>query len=63
MQLLADRFLRRDLVVRLDASRSGGTESVLLSRIQLDRLIYELTYARLVMMTKGQPLEGCHERH
>lgn len=63
VQLLTDRFFRRDLAVKLDASRSGATESVLLSRIQLDRLIYELTYARLVMMTKGQPLEGCHEQH
>ncbi|WP_225854493.1 hypothetical protein [Micromonospora sp. ALFpr18c] len=61
MQLLADRFLRRDLAVKLDATRDGASQSVLLSRTQLDRLIYELTYARLVIMTKGQPLEGCHE--
>ncbi|BCJ60139.1 precorrin-4 C11-methyltransferase [Micromonospora endophytica] len=56
VQLLLDRFRRREPVVKVDATRSGGTESVLLSRVQLDRLIYELTYARYRVMTKGQPL-------
>ncbi|WP_410811156.1 hypothetical protein [Micromonospora sp. 067-2] len=63
VQMLTDRFKRRDPAVKLNASRSGATESVLLSQTQIDRLIDELTYARLVMMTEGQPLEGCDEHH
>lgn len=59
VQLLLDRFGRRDLAMKLDATRNGATQPILLDRIQLDRLIYELTYARLLMMTKGQSLEGC----
>ncbi|MBB5115451.1 hypothetical protein FHU28_005290 [Micromonospora echinospora] len=62
VQMLLDRFARRDLVVKLDATRNGATQAVLLDRIRLDRLIYELTYARLVMMTKGQHLEE-HDEH
>ncbi|SBT45333.1 hypothetical protein [Micromonospora auratinigra] len=62
-QLLLDRFERRGLAVKLDATRSGATQAVLFSLAQLDRLIYELTYARLMMMTKGLPLEGHDERH
>ncbi|WP_341717673.1 hypothetical protein QQG74_28180 [Micromonospora sp. FIMYZ51] len=61
VQLLLDRFRRRDAVVRVDASRSGATESVLLSRVQLDRLIYELTYVRWRVMTKGLPLEDRYD--
>ncbi|MEW2473552.1 hypothetical protein AB0875_07120 [Micromonospora gifhornensis] len=61
LQLLLDRFRRRDPVVKVDATRSGGPESVLLSRVQLDRLIYELTYARWRVMTKGRPLEGTYD--
>ncbi|WP_233579426.1 hypothetical protein [Verrucosispora sp. FIM060022] len=57
VQLLLDHFARRELAVKLDATRDGATQPILLDRIQLDRLIYELTYARLVMMTKGQSLE------
>ncbi|MFJ6195781.1 precorrin-4 C11-methyltransferase [Micromonospora sp. NPDC092111] len=63
VQLLHDRFVRRDLAVKLDTARDGATQSILLSRTQLDRLIYELTYARLLMMTKGQPLGGHDEHH
>ncbi|WP_244255134.1 hypothetical protein [Micromonospora tulbaghiae] len=62
VQMLLDRFARRELVVKLDATRNGATQPVLLDRIRLDRLIYELTYARLVMMTKGQYLEE-HDEH
>ncbi|MGK5675137.1 hypothetical protein ACSNOB_20135 [Micromonospora sp. URMC 106] len=62
VQLLLDRFARRDLAVKLDATREGASQSVLLSRVQLDRLIYELTYARLVMMTKRQSMEMRDER-
>ncbi|GIJ26272.1 hypothetical protein Vqi01_14340 [Micromonospora qiuiae] len=47
-----------DVGLKVDATRSGGTGSVLLSRVQLDRLIYELTYIRWRVMTKGQPSEG-----
>ncbi|MGW0501458.1 hypothetical protein [Micromonospora sp. NPDC003241] len=63
LQLLLDRFRRREPAVKVSATRSGGTESVLLSRVQLDRLIYELTYARWRVMTKGQPLEGHYDHH
>ncbi|MEV4199429.1 hypothetical protein [Micromonospora globbae] len=63
VQLLVDRFRRRDLAVKLDATRYGSTQSVLLSQSQLDRLIYELTYARLRLMLKGQPLDGRHDGH
>ncbi|WP_431883458.1 hypothetical protein [Micromonospora gifhornensis] len=63
LQLLLDRFRRRDPVVKVDATRSGATRSVLLSQRQLDRLIYELAYARWRVMTKGQPLEGHDDRH
>ncbi|WBB49786.1 hypothetical protein O3597_04710 [Verrucosispora sp. WMMA2044] len=63
LQLLLDRFRRRDPVVKVDATRYGASQSVLLSRAQLDRLIYELTYARWRVMAKGQPLEGHYDRH
>ncbi|MFF4938934.1 precorrin-4 C11-methyltransferase [Micromonospora sp. NPDC000729] len=49
LQLLIDRFARRDLAVKLDATRYGATQTVLLSAGQLDRLIDELTRAREVM--------------
>ncbi|MEV1060126.1 precorrin-4 C11-methyltransferase [Micromonospora chalcea] len=49
LQLLIDRFARRDLAVKLDATRYGATQTVLLSAPQLDRLIDELTRARDVM--------------
>ncbi|MFF5171893.1 precorrin-4 C11-methyltransferase [Micromonospora sp. NPDC000089] len=49
VQLLVDRFARRDLAVKLDATRYGATQAVLLSAKQLDRLIEELTHARHVM--------------
>lgn len=49
LQLLIDRFARRDLAVKLDATRYGATQKVLLSAGQLDRLIDELTRARDVM--------------
>ncbi|WBC17241.1 hypothetical protein O7600_10580 [Micromonospora sp. WMMA1998] len=62
VQMLLDRFGRRDLAVKLDATRDGATQPVLLDRVRLDRLIYELTYVRLVMMTKGLHLEE-HDEH
>ncbi|PTA47967.1 precorrin-4 C11-methyltransferase [Micromonospora sp. RP3T] len=62
VQMLLDRFGRRDLVVKLDATRDGVIQPVLLDQIRLDRLIYELTYVRLVMMTKGLHLED-HDEH
>ncbi|MCI4062807.1 precorrin-4 C11-methyltransferase [Micromonospora sp. R77] len=49
LQLLIDRFARRDLAVKLDATRYGATQTVLLSAAQLDRLVDELTRAREVM--------------
>jgi hypothetical protein len=53
VQLLVDRFARRDLAVKLDAARYGATQSVLLSAAQLDRLISELTHARQAMRTSA----------
>ncbi|MCG5450774.1 precorrin-4 C11-methyltransferase [Micromonospora hortensis] len=50
LQLLIDRFARRDLAVKLDATRDGATQTVLLSAAQVDRLIEELTHARRVMV-------------
>ncbi|MEO3775856.1 hypothetical protein ABGB16_03175 [Micromonospora sp. B11E3] len=49
VQLLVDRFARRDLAVKIDATRYGATQAVLLSEAQLTRLIEELTQARQVM--------------
>ncbi|WP_433344761.1 precorrin-4 C11-methyltransferase [Micromonospora sp. CA-111912] len=49
VQLLVDRFARRDLAVKLDATRYGASQAVLLSAAQVDRLIEELTHARQVM--------------
>ncbi|WP_243704823.1 hypothetical protein [Micromonospora sp. KC723] len=37
------------MAVKLDATRYGATQTVLLSVAQLDRLIDELAYARQVM--------------
>ncbi|MFG1837932.1 precorrin-4 C11-methyltransferase [Micromonospora sp. NPDC049175] len=51
VQLLVDRFARRDLAVKLDATRYGAMQTVLLSPRQVDRLIDELTHARLEMLT------------
>ncbi|MEW2593806.1 precorrin-4 C11-methyltransferase [Micromonospora aurantiaca] len=51
VRLLVDRFARRDLAVKLDATRYGATQTVLLSAAQVDRLIEELTHARQVMLT------------
>ncbi|MCG5444425.1 precorrin-4 C11-methyltransferase [Micromonospora sp. NIE79] len=42
VQLVVDRFARRDLAVKLDATRYGATQTVLLSPAQVDRLIDEL---------------------
>ncbi|WP_233578900.1 precorrin-4 C11-methyltransferase [Micromonospora sp. BL4] len=51
VQLVVDRFARRDLAVKLDATRYGATQTVLLSSAQVDRLIDELVYAHLEMLT------------
>ncbi|MEV1159074.1 precorrin-4 C11-methyltransferase [Micromonospora chokoriensis] len=55
VQLVVDRFARRDLAVKLDATRYGATQTVLLSCAQVDRLIDELVYAQLEMLT---PADG-----
>ncbi|TQJ25229.1 hypothetical protein FBZ33_5580 [Micromonospora sp. A202] len=55
VQLVVDRFARRDLAVKLDATRYGATQTVLLSPAQVDRLIDELVYAQLEMLT---PADG-----
>lgn len=55
VQLLVDRFARRDLAVKLDATRYDATQAVLLSAAQVDRLIEELTHARQVMRAAADP--------
>ncbi|MFG2008984.1 precorrin-4 C11-methyltransferase [Micromonospora sp. NPDC048868] len=50
VQLLVDRFERRDLAIKLDATRYGATQTVLMSPEQMDRLIDELTRTRLAML-------------
>ena len=55
VQLVVDRFARRDLAVKLDATRYGATQTVLLSPAQVDRLIDELVYAQMEMLT---PADG-----
>lgn len=49
LQLLVDRFVRREAAIKLDATRYGATQAVLLSLGQVDRLIDELTQARRLM--------------
>ncbi|MEH1017661.1 hypothetical protein V6U90_31880 [Micromonospora sp. CPCC 206060] len=49
LQLLVDRFHRRDLVLKLDSTRFGATQTVLLSGMQTDRLIRELVLTRQAM--------------
>ncbi|MGC4808426.1 precorrin-4 C11-methyltransferase [Micromonospora sp. DT233] len=61
VQLLVDRFARRDLAVKLGATRYGATQSVLLLPGQVDRLIEELTYARELMRPTAGPREQAGE--
>ncbi|MET8084872.1 precorrin-4 C11-methyltransferase [Micromonospora sp. NPDC005237] len=61
VQLLVDRFARRDLAVQLDATRYGATQTVLLSAAQVDRLIDELKHARLEMLTPADAGEQAGE--
>ncbi|WP_422754541.1 precorrin-4 C11-methyltransferase [Micromonospora sp. WMMD708] len=49
LQLIVDRFVRREAAIKLDATRCGATQAVLLSLGQVDRLIDELTQARGLM--------------
>ncbi|MFI0792514.1 precorrin-4 C11-methyltransferase [Micromonospora rubida] len=53
VQLLVDRFARRDLSVKIDATHFGATQAVLLSAAQVDRLVEELTHARQVMRAQA----------
>ncbi|MDG4814684.1 precorrin-4 C11-methyltransferase [Micromonospora sp. WMMD956] len=61
VQLLVDRFARRDLAVKLDATRYGATQTVLLTAAQVDRLIEELTHARQAMRAAAEPREQAGE--
>ncbi|KIR66650.1 hypothetical protein [Micromonospora haikouensis] len=61
VQLLVDRFARRDLAVKLDATRYGATQTVLLTAAQVDRLIEELTHARQAMQAATDPREQAGE--
>ncbi len=61
VQLLVDRFARRDLAVKLDATRYGATQTVLLTAPQVDRLIEELTHARQAMQAAADPREQAGE--
>lgn len=61
VQLLVDRFARRDLAVKLDATRYGATQAVLLTPVQVDRLIEELTHARQAMQAAAGPWDKAGE--
>ncbi|MFC8848146.1 precorrin-4 C11-methyltransferase [Micromonospora sp. NPDC057141] len=61
VQLLVDRFARRDLAVKLDATRYGATQTVLLTAAHVDRLIEELTHARQAMRAAADPREQAGE--
>ncbi|WFE94870.1 precorrin-4 C11-methyltransferase [Micromonospora sp. WMMD987] len=59
LQLLVDRFVRREAAVKLDATRYGVNQTVLLSPGQVDRLVEELTQARRLMRAPaGRAGEG-----
>ncbi|MEU8376891.1 precorrin-4 C11-methyltransferase [Micromonospora sp. NPDC048894] len=62
LQLLVDRFIRREPSIKLDATRYGGTQAVLLSSGQVDRLIEELTQARRLMRAPVGPPGQAGER-
>ncbi|MBW4703319.1 precorrin-4 C11-methyltransferase [Micromonospora sp. RL09-050-HVF-A] len=62
LQLLVDRFIRREPSIKLDATRYGGTQAVLLSSGQVDRLIEELTQARRLMRAPVGPPGRAGER-
>ncbi|WP_225855208.1 precorrin-4 C11-methyltransferase [Micromonospora noduli] len=61
VQLVVDRFARRDLAVKLEATRYGATQTVLLSSAQVDRLIDELVYAQLEMLPRADGGEQAGE--
>ncbi|MEU8186726.1 precorrin-4 C11-methyltransferase [Micromonospora carbonacea] len=49
VELLLERFGRREMTARLDATRFGATQVVVMTRAQLERLIGELMQARDLM--------------
>lgn len=53
LQLLIDRFTRRDPAIKLDATHFGTTQTVLLTLNHVDRLIEELTHARHAMQAQA----------
>ncbi|WP_432902012.1 precorrin-4 C11-methyltransferase [Micromonospora matsumotoense] len=53
LQLLIDRFTRRDPAIKLDATHFGTTQTVLLSLNHVDWLIEELTHARHAMQAQA----------
>lgn len=57
LQLLVDRFNRRNLVCKLESTRFGATQTVLLSGIQTDRLIRELILTRQTMRATNRTNE------
>ncbi|WP_433228807.1 precorrin-4 C11-methyltransferase [Micromonospora sp. CA-248260] len=54
LQLLIDRFTRRDPAIKLDATHYGTTQTVLLTLTHVDRLIEELTHARQAMQAANR---------
>ncbi|MGW0434679.1 precorrin-4 C11-methyltransferase [Micromonospora sp. NPDC003197] len=56
LQLIIDRFRRREPWLKVDATRYGATQTVLLSATQAARMIEELTYGveAIQMMSDGQ---------
>ncbi|XTZ18828.1 precorrin-4 C11-methyltransferase [Micromonospora echinospora] len=64
VELLLERFGRREVTARLDATRFGTTQVVVLTRTQLERLIGELMQTRDLMRSSlpGTPRPGKEER-
>ncbi|MFI6227187.1 hypothetical protein ACIBCR_07680 [Micromonospora echinospora] len=64
VELLLERFGRREMTARLDSTRFGTTQVVVLTSKQLGHLIGELTRARDLMRSPlpGMPDPGKEER-
>lgn len=58
VELLLGRFDRGEATARLDATRFGATQVVLLTGAQLERLIGELSRARELMRRPTLPSAG-----
>jgi hypothetical protein len=53
LSLVLDRFCRREPMMRLDATRDGATQTVVLSVDQVGRLLLELARGHAALRTTG----------